>query len=359
MEFNFSSPTLEVLSLLNDKESLTTYIKTHNMLPYYVYLTQQNILPFDKNIQDAIQENITKQISELQSLKKFESDEDDQNIDIKISECYASFLDHDKFHKTSIDIRRKNASSSLAMDIILCSLRSAIIYNDSKLLAKSIKDGNDLLISGCDWDRRNKFKAYEGLYFIITKNYKKAGALIFESIPVYECKELLPYNKIVLYALFSYLVSFEREDLKSILSSSDVLETSKDNEKMIKLTECVFNCKYDKFFTNLIDSVELIKDDIFLKKRIDFFVRELKIRVYKQLLLSYKSLSLEMCADLLKVNVDFVERDLCDFIVDQRIKCVIDKVSGLVYVKEVLESKEKLLIEKGDLLMETIRKNIN
>lgn len=76
------------------------------------------------------------------------------------------------------------------------------------------------------------------------------------------------------------------------------------------------------------------------------------------MLYSYKSLGLKFIADTFKVHADFVERDLCDFIIDLRINCVIDSVSQFVYVKENDTSVENEIIIKGDTLMQVIKKNI-
>ncbi|KAM0674067.1 proteasome regulatory particle subunit [Gurleya vavrai] len=358
MECNFSKPTLELILCNDDRNLLESFVHKTESPMLYSHLTQNNKLQFKKEIQDTLDKSFQEKLINLQNQKKNESEEDDFQIDVKISELYAESFDLKNFLKTNQMIRKTNLSSSLAMDIFLCQIRMAIIFQDKKLLMTSINEGKGLMITGCDWDRRNKFKAYEGLYSLITKDYVTAGNLIFESLPVYECKELISYEKLVLYALFSYLMSFDREDLKKIISSSDVLETLKDNEKIIRLVECFYHCDYNNFFECLISSIDLLKEDYFLKSRVNFFIRELKIRIYSQLLLSYKSLSLEMLSNLLKVSCEYIEKDLCEFIVDERIKCKIDRLSGVVFVNENKESKEKLFVEKGDFLMQMIKKNI-
>ena len=58
-----------------------------------------------------------------------------------------------------------------------------------------------------------------------------------------------------------------------------------------------------------------------------FYVREVKIKAYAQLLESYRSLTLGYMADAFGVTEDYIDSELCRFIAGGRLHAKIDKVS--------------------------------
>ena len=57
-----------------------------------------------------------------------------------------------------------------------------------------------------------------------------------------------------------------------------------------------------------------------------FYVREVKIKAYAQLLESYRSLTLTYMADAFGVTVEYIDSELCRFIASGRLHAKIDKV---------------------------------
>ena len=58
-----------------------------------------------------------------------------------------------------------------------------------------------------------------------------------------------------------------------------------------------------------------------------YYVREVKIKAYAQLLESYRSLTLTYMADAFGVTEDYIDSELCRFIAGGRLHAKIDKVS--------------------------------
>lgn len=359
MDTNFKKPTLDIYTLTkrNDKTQLLEYIKENQMYPYYMQLTQCNKLDYNENVATALQE---KNSATLKALEEDETNNDENfTRDLKISEFYASIMDHKNFTKTSRILMTKNMSTSLKMDVLLCKIRFAILHEDKKVIKSALEEGNDIIAHGCDWDRKNKFKLYEGLCNIILKQFYKAAGCISGSLAAFDCVELFSYEHCVFYLIFCGLLSFNRDELKQkILTCSEVLETLKFNENGIKLVEAIYNCDYANIMMLAMPFFEDVSNDVFVSNLVDYFVREMKIRIYKQLLVSYKSLSLEVFANIMRVGVDFIERDLCDFIVDQRLGCAIDKVAGMVIVNECNDHGDEALLERGESLMRLVKKNV-
>ena len=74
----------------------------------------------------------------------------------------------------------------------------------------------------------------------------------------------------------------------------------------------------------------MLKEDRLLNAHYRYYVREMRIKAYTQLLESYSSLTLTYMAKSFGVTVDFVDRELHRFIAAGRLHCKIDKVAGKV-----------------------------
>lgn len=66
-------------------------------------------------------------------------------------------------------------------------------------------------------------------------------------------------------------------------------------------------------------------DSLFAEHR-RFYVREMRIKAYAQLLQSYRSVTLASMAAAFGVSVDFIDRELSRFVAAGRLNCKIDKV---------------------------------
>ena len=72
------------------------------------------------------------------------------------------------------------------------------------------------------------------------------------------------------------------------------------------------------------------KCDRYLAPHARYYIREMRIKAYTQLLESYRSLSLSHMAKSFGVGVEFIDHELSRFIALGRLHCRIDKVGGVV-----------------------------
>ena len=98
---------------------------------------------------------------------------------------------------------------------------------------------------------------------------------------------------------------------------------------------------------------EVFKGDRLLHKHTQYYVREMRIRAYSQLLQSYKSLTLASMAKSFGVSVRFIDTELSRFVAAGRLNCKIDKVGGAVMSRVSLPSVVRVLtlaplIGRGD-----------
>ena len=89
-----------------------------------------------------------------------------------------------------------------------------------------------------------------------------------------------------------------------------------------------------------------------------FYVREMRILAYSQLLESYRSLTLESLSGAFGVSVDFVDNELSRFIVSGRLHCSIDKVNGIVETNRpaLKNAQYETVVKQGDLLLTSVQR---
>jgi 26S proteasome regulatory subunit N7 len=101
-----------------------------------------------------------------------------------------------------------------------------------------------------------------------------------------------------------------------------------------------------------------MKQDRYTTAHYRYYVREMRILAYTQLLESYRSLTLAYMAQAFGVTEDYVDKELARFIAAGRLHCRIDKVGGIVETNRP-DSKNyqyQSTIKQGDILLNRIQK---
>ena len=106
-----------------------------------------------------------------------------------------------------------------------------------------------------------------------------------------------------------------------------------------------------------LEETQLIPSRI-LNPHARYYVRELRILAYTQLLESYRSLTLESLATAFGVSVAFVDADLARFIASRRLNCTIDRVHGVVETNRpsTKNTQYETVVRQGDLLLNSVQK---
>jgi len=257
-----------------------------------------------------------------------------------------------------------------------------LFYGDKVLVKKHVDRAKTLVESGGDWDRRNRLKAYQGLYLLTTRSYSLAAPLLLDSLSTFTSYELCSYSSLVVYSVLAGSVSLKRVDFKSkvvdapeikailgdggdkLLALSGALsagpgadedmevdssatpaktavnlttlgqeqteaEAAVDFSPLAQLVSSLYTGSYRSFFGALAAvEVNFLTQDRYLYEHRGWFVREMRLRAYQQLLQSYRVVGLESMANDFGVSVDFLDRDLAKFIAAGRIPCTIDRVTG-------------------------------
>jgi 26S proteasome regulatory subunit N7 len=71
-----------------------------------------------------------------------------------------------------------------------------------------------LIDSGGDWDRRNRLKAYNGIYLLSIRSFAPAAELLLDVLSTFTSTELMEFEDVVMYAVLAGTISLSRVDLK-------------------------------------------------------------------------------------------------------------------------------------------------
>lgn len=231
------------------------------------------------------------------------------------------------------------------------------------LVKKTVERASALVESGGDWDRRNRLKAYQGLHLLTVRSYAQAAPLLLDSLSTFTSYELCNYSSLVIYAILAGSVALKRVDFKSkvvdapeikaIVGSSeeklsaitghtsagpaagdeDMVEPSssatpvptavnlttlgqqQDDEISIdfsplsKLVKSLYEGDYKNFFAALGEvEVSFLGQDRYIFEHRGWYVREMRLRGYQQLLQSYRVVGLQSMANDFGITVDFLDK---------------------------------------------------
>lgn len=255
------------------------------------------------------------------------------------------------------------------IDIVLAIIRIGLFFGDKVLVKKTVERASALVESGGDWDRRNRLKAYQGLHLLTVRSYSTAAPLLLESLSTFTSYELCNYSSLVVYAVLAGSVALKRVDfktkvvdapeIKAILGEGedklaalsgalsagpsagdeempDATTTSTttpraaavnlttigqssaeqqdadsavDFKPLATLVSSLYNGDYSSFFIALGMAEEgFLSQDRYLYEHRHWFIREMRLRGYQQLLQSYRVVGLRSMAKDFGVSVDFLDK---------------------------------------------------
>lgn len=251
---------------------------------------------------------------------------------------------------------------------MLAIIRTGLFFGDKFFVKKNVDRANALVESGGDWDRRNRLKAYKGLHLLTIRAYNLAAPLLLDSLSTFTSYELCSYSSLVVYSVLAGSLSLKRVDFKAKVvdapeirailgdgedklaaltgavssgptagdeemkdassatpaTASTVVnlttlgtgsgnqadsEVPMDFSPLASLVSSLYNGNYKSFFLALA-SVEdnFLSQDRYLYEHRAWFVREMRLRGYQQLLQSYRIVGMNSMANDFGVTVDFLDR---------------------------------------------------
>lgn len=101
-----------------------------------------------------------------------------------------------------------------------------------------------------------------------------------------------------------------------------------------------------------------VQSDMFLYPHFRNYLREVRVVAYSQFLESYKSVTMKSMASAFNVTVEFLDKEISEFIVAGRLHAKIDKVAGVIETNrpDARNALYQQTIKQGDLLLNRIQK---
>ncbi|KAI8023525.1 26S proteasome non-ATPase regulatory subunit 6 [Camellia lanceoleosa] len=235
----------------------------------------------------------------------------------------------------------KTVAVGQKMDLVFRTLQIGFFYMDFDLISKSIDKAK----------KKNRLKVYEGLYYMSTRNFKKANSLFLDSISTFTTYELFPYDNFIFYTVLTSIISLDRVSLKQklmLLRSSQLLGKSRH---LFGFLNSLYDCQY-----NWPDGANKIGP--LFASPLPVYMREVRTVVYSQFLESYKSVTIEAMAKAFGVTVEFIDLELSRFIAAGKLHCKIDKVAGVLETNrpDAKNALYQATIKQGDFLLNRIQK---
>ncbi|XP_058030135.1 26S proteasome non-ATPase regulatory subunit 6 [Ahaetulla prasina] len=335
------------------------------MAPYYESLCKSLDWPVDTDLLNKMKK------ANEDELKRLEDELEDAEKNLGESEirdammAKAEYLCRIGDKEAALTAFRKTYDKTVALghrlDIVFYLLRIGLFYMDNDLITRNTEKAKSYTREeeGGDWDRRNRLKVYQGLYCVAIRDFKQAAELFLDTVSTFTSYELMDYKTFVTYTVYVSMIALERPDLREkVIKGAEILEVLHSLPKVRQYLFSLYECRYSVFFQSLASVEQEMKKDWLFAPHYRYYVREMRIHAYSQLLESYRSLTLGYMADAFGVCVEFIDQELSRFIAAGRLHCKIDKVNEIVETNRP-DSKNwqyQETIKKGDLLLNRVQK---
>ena len=305
-----------------------------------------------------------KRIEEIK--KKMEEDvegleeKDQASYIFEIGKIYKETKQMDKALEQFKETIAKTISFNTKFDAIFEILHIGLLEKNQEILKEFLEKCRELLKEeGADWEKKNRFKIYEGLNFVLNKNFKDAGKNFLEALMTFTSYELFDFKTFVFYTAVINIIIVDRKTLKEkIIDNSDVLSCINDIPHLQRFLNSFYDGEYANFLVELYHIIQILKKDFYLSKHYNFFINEMRIKVYSQFLQSYRTVTIENMANVFGVSTNFIDAELSNFIAQGRINAKIDKVSGIIECQHNEQNIDlyQTTIRESDILISKIHK---
>lgn len=239
-------------------------------------------------------------------------------------------------------------------------IRIGLFHGDPGVTVANIAKAKALVEEGGDWERRNRLKVYEGFHLLSVRDFKAGGELLLDALSTFTATELVDYHQFIMLTVLSNTLALPRPDLKKkVINSPEVLQVLDEIPHIGEQATALYNCDYAGFFRALADveQTHLLTSRV-LAPHARFYVREMRIIAYAQLLESYRSLTLDNMALAFGVSPSFIDEELSRFIASGRLPAVIDRVQGVVETRrpDFLSGSYGKLLKDGDLVLNSLQR---
>mmetsp|Transcript_142031 Transcript_142031/g.247419 ORF Transcript_142031/g.247419 Transcript_142031/m.247419 type:complete len:388 (-) Transcript_142031:109-1272(-) len=339
-------------------------VKAKGMLPYYEkYLCPAPLGPADEalkaQLKAANEEELAKLEEKIKDAKENLGDIEIRDTLLAKAHFFNRIGDKDAAVEAYKVAFEKTVGVGGKLDNILTVIRIAFFFDDKEMAKKEIDRAKAELGKGGDWERRNKLKVYEGIYLMMTRDWKQAATLFLNVMPTFTATELVDFKDFVFYTVILAMVALDRPTIRNqLVDSPEVRSAIKETPNLEEFLQSYFQCRYSDFMTHFVPVIDLIRTDRYWKPHTRKFMRSMRLNAYRQFLASYRSVTLEAMATEFGVSSSFIDTELSSFISSGKLTCKIDKVGGVIE-SNTSDNRSQVYVEiikQGDLLLNRMQK---
>jgi len=350
-------------SLAAIKDNLLKEIVKDNMTPFYLDCCKDLQWPVDQTLVNKMKAENEAKLKDLDSkiedAEKNLGETEIREANLARAEYLSLIGDKEQslaqFRKTY----EKTVTLGHRLDLVFHQIRLGFFFMDYDLISRNLEKTKSLIEEGGDWDRRNRLKVYQGLYALMMRDFKTAAKQFLDTVATFTSYELMDYSTFVIYTIFATTLALPRPELREkVTRGAEILEILHGLPQVKNFLFSLYECRYADFFRSLAYVEQYMKVDRYFYQHYTYYIREMRIIAYNQLLESYSSLALSYMANAFGVSTQFVDKELSRFIAAGRLHAKIDKVNGIVETNRP-DSKNfqyQETIKKGDLLLNRIQK---
>lgn len=361
--FLLTHPDVADIEKVRLRQEVLDSVIADDMAPLYETLASNSVLDLDQTVLASMRAKIDEQLKTLDE-KIADAEENLGESEVREAHLakslfYIRIADKEKALEQLKVTESKTVAVGQKMDLVFYTLQLGFFYMDFDLISKSIEKAKKLFEEGGDWERKNRLKVYEGLYFMSTRNFKQATDLFLDSISTFTTYEIFPYDTFIFYTVLTSIISLDRVSLKQkVVDAPEILTVIGKIPHLSEFLNSLYDCQYKSFFSAFAGLTEQIKLDRYLHPHFRYYMREVRTVVYSQFLESYKSVTIEAMAKAFGVTVEFIDLELSRFIAAGKLHCKIDKVAGVLETNrpDAKNALYQATIKQGDFLLNRIQK---
>lgn len=337
------------------------------MAPYYEFILADpsiaEVVPRKKELLDDLH---AKNKAELERLEAAQKQAEDSEGDVELSTVlrrramYLAQIGDKEKALPAIDVALEKApGAGSKIDLTLLKIRLGLFYGDTDITQTNIDKASALIEKGGDWDRRNRLTAYRGVYYASIRQFSEASKLFLEAQSTFTATELLDFTEFIKLTILTSVPTLSRRELKKLMESPEVLQTIDELPHLREFTSSLYNSEYATFFRALaaVEQAYLLPSRV-LACHTQYYVREMRIKAFAQLLESYRSVALDRMAAAFGVSSEYMDKELSRFISAGRLPAVIDKVDGVIENRrpDQKNAQYSRIIKEGDVLLNALQK---
>eukprot|EP00834_Sanchytrium_tribonematis_P004344 NODE_208_length_12861_cov_0.800972.p6 type:complete len:292 gc:universal NODE_208_length_12861_cov_0.800972:3332-4207(+) len=262
-------------------------IKKYKMKPYYEFLQKSQKLPKLQGLDaDPLEHPALEEDDDYAKMQ--------QTVKSAVYLAQQGSLDAIPIFEQVIS---QSGNAGLKIEALLACVRLHWLYNKdpAPLFAKL-----DTLVENADWDRRNKYKVYKAVYLLTKRQFTESSVLLAETLSTFTSYELCTFQEYTQIAVIVCILTHSRPDLKK-------LNIQVDSPLFVEYQQSLYLCNYGDFFLKLSDIEEYMEKHWFLSLHLKYYIKEMKLKAYQQVLTSYQSIHIHHLARLFGVSNDYIE----------------------------------------------------